>query len=50
MKGGLSEEMVSDEGKINMGHIHICEQQSRSYKRVGLLTGVIQYYPIAVLL
>ena len=32
MKGGLSKEVVSDEGEINMGHIHFCDQQSGSYK------------------
>ena len=50
MKGGLPKEVVSDEGKINMGHMHICDQQSWSYKRGGLSTGVTQYLSIAVLL
>ena len=39
MRSGLSEVMVSDEGEINMGRIHICDQESWSYKRGGLLQG-----------
>ena len=49
MKGGLSKEVVSDEEEINMGYIHICDQQSRSYKRGGLSLRVLSqkgYYRI----
>ena len=31
MKGGLSKEVVSDEGEVSMGHIYICNQKYRSY-------------------
>ena len=31
MRGGFSEEVVSDEG---VGHIHICDQRNQSYKGV----------------
>ena len=32
--GGLSKEVVSDEGGSYYGTYHICDQQSRSYKKV----------------
>ena len=40
MKGSLSKEVVSDEGEISMEYIYICDQQSRSYKRV-VFAGVV---------
>ena len=39
MKGGLSKEVVSDEGEVSMGYIYICNQKDRSYKRGGLSRG-----------
>ena len=39
MKGSSLKEVVSDEGELSMGHIHICDQQSRSCKRGGLSRG-----------
>ena len=39
MKGGLSKEVVSDEGEVSMGYIYFCNQKDRSYKRGGLLRG-----------
>ena len=35
MTGALSKEVISDEGELCIGHIHICDQQNRSYKRGG---------------
>ena len=32
MKGGLSKEVVSDEGEFSMGYRYIYDQQRRSYK------------------
>ena len=39
MNGGLSKEVISDVGEINMGRIHICDQQSWSYERGDLSRG-----------
>ena len=37
----FQKEVVPDNGEINIGQIHICDQQSLSYKRGGLSKGVL---------
>ena len=39
VSGGLSKEVVSDEGEVSIGHIYTCDQQSLSDKRGGLSQG-----------